>query len=421
MATKTSVNQDGAIRPALRMDQTLLANLTPRQRHILAFLVDGNKSASEISKQLAITPKVLQSEETVIYDEHIKLFGPSLIESALAEKINEAEYELPVNSTELANTLKSSLSKSTNIVNTAVTLAVQDFIANKLTNWFADSDITSDKALMKKLANTVSTPGSSGEQRTLEALNSIPRWDARSTTLSIDDAARILRDETNDFRKAKSFLANQAKCINAFPKFFIEEGENLNKEEKAILEGKVESNSELKAWAATLGEAWVRIGGIKEAKNHKLYQSNWTNYINSIVSKGVDSYTTELISEVDRFLMREDQKENFYRNLGLATTSNRNIANPKPFIQSTLMVDGSQIAIYVDVNASADKLAQMKDDLVFLCAQDALLQKVGVGVSIPENNLSQLIVRFASPKELTNYRRALDAINLNIKKTYEEI
>lgn len=398
-----------------------MANLTPRQRHILAFLVDGNKSASEISKQLAITPKVLQIEEAVIYDEHIKLFGPSLIESALAEKINEAEYELPANSTELANTLKSSLSKSTNIVNTAVTLAVQDFIANKLTNWFADFDITSDKALMKKIANTVSTPGASGEQRTLEALNSIPRWDARSTTLSIEDAARILREETNDFRKAKSFLANQAKCINAFPKFFIEEGENLNKEEKAILEGKVESNSELKAWAATLGEAWVRTGGIKEAKNHKLYQSNWTNYINSIVSKGVDSYTTELISEVDRFLMREDQKENFYRNLGLATTSNRNIANPKPFIQSTLMVDGSQIAIYVDVNASADKLSQMKDDLVFLCAQDALLQKVGVGVSIPENNLSQLIVRFASPKELTNYRRALDAINLNIKKTYEEI
>ena len=421
MATKTSVNQDGTVRAALRMDQALLANLTPRQRQILAFLIDGNKSAADIAKQLGIAPNVLRSEKAVIYDEHTNLFGPSLVEATLAEKVSEAEYELPVDPTELANTLKSSLSKSTNIVNTAVTLAVQDFIASKLTTWFADSDITSDKGLMKKLANTVSTPGASGEQRTLEALTSIPRWETRSTTLTIEDAARILRDETNDFRKAKSYLANQAKCINAFPKFFLEEGKKLTREEKAILQGKVESNSELKAWAATLGEAWVRIGGIKEAKNHKLYKSNWTFYINSIVSKGVDSYTTELISEVDRFLGREDLKENFYQNMGTAATSNRNVANPKPFIQSTLKVDGSQIAIYVDVNASAEKLVQMKDDLIFLCAQDGLLQKIGVEVSIPDTNLSQLIVRFASPKELINYRRALDAINSNIKKTYEEI
>ena len=109
-------------------------------------------------------------------------------------------------------------------------MAVQEFIDQKLNEWFADSTVTSDKALMKKLANSVATPGSSGELRTLDALSSIPRWDSLNKSLSKDDAVRILRDETSDFRKAKSFLANQSKCINAFPKFFLEEEDKLNNE-----------------------------------------------------------------------------------------------------------------------------------------------------------------------------------------------
>jgi hypothetical protein len=420
MATKVSVEGDSSARFALRMDQALLVNLTPRQRQILACLVDG-KSSKDISALLGIAPNTVRREESVIQDEHIKLFGPSVLESLIREKISEVEYELPQDSVELASTLKNSLAKSTNSVSTAVTLAVQEFVNAKLNTWFADSAITSDKGLMKKLANTVSTPGASGEQRTLEALGSIPRWESLSSSLTREDAARILRDETNDFRKAKSYLANQAKCINAFPKFFLEEDHKLERDEKAILEGKVESSSELRAWSATLGAAWVRAGGIKEAKNHKLYQSYWNNFIHVVITRGIDSYTTELIAEVDRFLAREDQKENFYQNLGLATTANRNVVNPKPLLHSTLKVDGTQIAIYVEVKAASAKILQMKDDLVFLCAQDSLLQRLSIEVSLPDNSLPQLVVRFTSPKELTSYRRAIDSINSNIKRAYDEI
>ncbi|CAN2235954.1 helix-turn-helix domain-containing protein [Candidatus Planktophila dulcis] len=420
MATKVSVDGGSSTRFALRMDQALLVNLTPRQRQILACLVDG-KSSKDISALLGIAPNTVRREESVIHDEHIKLFGPSALESLIREKLSEVEYELPQDSVELASTLKNSLAKSTNSVSTAVTLAVQEFVNAKLNTWFADSAITSDKGLMKKLANTVSTPGASGEQRTLEALSSIPRWESLFSSLTREDAARILRDETNDFRKAKSYLANQAKCINAFPKFFLEEDHKLEKDEKVILEGKVESGSELRAWSATLGAAWVRTGGIKEAKNHKLYQSYWNNFINVVITRGIDSYTTELIAEVDRFLSREDQKENFYQNLGLATTANRNIVNPKPILHSTLKVDGTQIAIYVEVKAASAKILQMKDDLVFLCAQDSLLQRLSIEVSLPDSSLPQLVVRFSSPKELTSYRRAIDSINSNIKRAYDEI
>lgn len=418
--SQVSINSESSSRPALRMEQALLARLTPRQRQILAGLVDG-KSANEISSDLGLPPNLVRKDQVIIQDEHDKLFGPSLVESMLRESIGEVEYSLPADAVELASTLKNVLAKNTNTVSAALTFAVQEVVDQKLSEWFGDSSVTSDKALMKKLANCISTSGSGGEQRTLEALSVIPRWDSSSISLSKEDATRILRDETADFRKAKSFLANQAKCINAFPKFFLEEDAKLNKDEKIILDGKIESGSELRAWAATLSEAWVRTGGIKEAKNHKLYQSYWNNFINVAVTRGVDSYVTELISEVDRFLTKENQKASFFQNLGAATTSNRNINNPKPLLHSTLKVEGTQIAIFVDVKAAASKILQMKDDLVFMCAQDPLLQKLSLEVSQPDSSLSQLVVRFISPKELTNYRRAIDSINANIKRSYDEI
>ena len=418
--TKTSTNREAGPRAVLRMDQVLLARLTPRQRQILAGLVD-NKSQNEISADLGIAPNVFRKEQLIIHSEHEKLFGPSLVETMIREAITDADFTLPTNPVELASAIKNSLAKGTNTVSVAVTLAVQEFIDQKLNEWFADSTVTSDKALMKKLANSVATPGSSGELRTLDALSSIPRWDSLNKSLSKDDAVRILRDETSDFRKAKSFLANQSKCINAFPKFFLEEEDKLNKEERAILEGKVESNSELRAWAATLSEAWERTGGIKEAKNHKLYQSYWNSFIQTLVTRGLDSYTQELIAEVDRFLSKEIHKASFSQNLGTASTSTRNISNPRALLHTTLKVDGAQIAIFVDVKASATKVLQMKDDLVFLCAQDSLLQKLSLEVSLPDSSLSQLVVRFISPRDLTSYRRAIDNINANIKRAYDEI
>ena len=88
---------------ALRMDQALLVNLTPRQRQILACLVDG-KSSKDISALLGIAPNTVRREESVIHDEHIKLFGPSVLESLIREKLSEVEYELPQDSVELAST-----------------------------------------------------------------------------------------------------------------------------------------------------------------------------------------------------------------------------------------------------------------------------------------------------------------------------
>jgi hypothetical protein len=74
-----------------------------------------------------------------------------------------------------------------------------------------------------------------------------------------------------------------------------------------------------------------------------------------------------------------------------------------------------------EVKAASAKILQMKDDLVFLCAQDSLLQRLSIEVSLPDNSLPQLIVRFTSPKELTSYRRAIDSINSNIRRAYDEI
>ena len=82
-------------------------------------------------------------------------------------------------------------------------------------------------------------------------------------------------------------------------------------------------------------------------------------------------------------------------------------------------MEGDQIAIHARVEATGMKVLQMKEDFVFLCAQDALLRKLEMEVDVLSEGDSTLIVRFTSPKELVTYRRAIDSINQKIKQAFE--
>jgi len=90
-------------------------------------------------------------------------------------------------------------------------------------------------------------------------------------------------------------------------------------------------------------------------------------------------------------------------------------------LKSALKVEGDHIAVHAQIDSTSDKLNQIKEDVIFMCAQDLLLKKLSLEVSIDEGATSTLIVRFIPPKEHTNYRRAIDAINKHIKASYQSM
>lgn len=407
---------NGSSLPVLRMDQKILERLTNKQRQILAGLVDG-KSTKQISTDLGIAPNVVRTEAARIHDITEEIFGPALSQTSDTNAELDLVYELPTNAVELASRLKNLLASETTNVSNALTLALQDRLADTLTAWFGSNASFYDIILTKKLANSVASSGESGIARTKEALDLITGWNTMPSGLTKAKAVRILKNETADFRTARSYLTNQAKFINAFLKFYLENNDKLSKYESEILDGSIESNSEFRVWSIALRDAWMRNGKITEAKNHKMYQSHWLRFTEILISKGINEYSLELIKNVQNYLENESDKQFFVQNLGKATTLNRNVGVSKPSLQTTLKVEGGRIAIYASAEVVHEKIKQMKEDFVFLSAQDKLLQKLSLEVSISDD---QLVVRFTSPKELTSYRRAIDNINNNIKQAFDQ-
>ncbi len=398
------------------MDQKVLERLTNQQRQVLAGLVDG-KSTSQIATRLGISPNVARSEATRIREIFAELFGPSLSQVSERSAQQDLVYDLPTNPVELASKLRNLLASDTTIVSNALTLALQDRLAETLTSWFGNSSSFYDMSLTKKLANAVASSGESGLARTNEALDLITGWNTLPSGLTKAKAVEILKNDTTDFRTARSYLTNQAKFINAFLKFYLENNDKFSKNESPILERSVESNSEFRAWSVALSDAWKRDGKITEKKNYKMYQSHWLRFTDILMTKGINDYTLELVRSVQDYLQSESDKQLFVRNIGKAATLNRNVGVAKPTLQTTLKVEGDRIAIFAGAEVSGEKIQQMKEDFVFLSAQDKLLQKLSLEVSISDD---QLVVRFTSPKELTSYRRAIDGINKNIKQAFDQ-
>lgn len=329
----------------------------------------------------------------------------------------QLEYSLPTEPAELEMELARLLSKETTKVSEAISLAIQEQVISSINTWFENTPKNLDKSLVKKIANSVASPGSSGEDRTEDALKEISGWESTTPRITPKKAAFVLRSESADYRKAKSFLAHQAKCVNALLKFFRDTEEGLTKHEREILSKSIRTIEEFNKWAETLGNAWIRIGTI-DSKNKKMYQTFWRRFTFLAHQDREDAYSLELTRILQEY-MTESHYEVFIQSLGKATLLNRNVTTIKPALQNTWKIEGDFIAIYANVGANESKLLQMQKDLVFLFSQDQLLRKLNLEVSITNTAGPTLVVRFATPKELTRSRRAIDGINSKIKQTFE--
>ena len=423
MAQTLEVSGTGARQselPALRMETKVLERLTNRQRQILAGLVDG-KSRQELSADLGLSPATIRQDVLVIYGVTLDLFGPGSRQDLEEDKLKEAAYELPSEPHDLANELKNLLTRETTRVSSALTLSLQDRLGKMISEWFNSQEPSRNQAVLKKLANSVTSSGPTGEARTKEALELIPAWESSIKGMSRTQALSIIRSETVDFRKAKSYLNNQAKFINAFLKFYLDEQTQFTSNESRILNNSVSTFAEFRAWSVALSDAWVRSRPDMEAKNHRLYLSYWHKFTNSLITKGLKEYSLELVATVEKYLSSETDKQTFIQNLGSETQVNRSAAILSTSLRSTLKVEGDQISVLVNGIGDMAKFGQMKDDLVFLIAQDSLLNTLKVEVTLTQEDNPILVVSFTSPKELIRYRRAIDSLNEKIKQASEGV
>ena len=337
--------------------------------------------------------------------------------TATPQSERSAEYSLPTAPLKLEKALAGLLARETTKVSDAISLAIQEQVTSFIKSWFTSTPKTLDKSLVKKIANSVASPGSSGEDRTEDALKEIAGWNNTEPKINPRVAAEQLRLELADFRKAKSYLAHQAKCVNAVLKFFRDSEADFSKKEETILWGNIRNLDEFKSWTETLGDVWLRIGPL-DSKNRPMYHSYWNRFTLHVQELRDDAYSLELTRMLKNYL-NESHYDVFIQSLSKATLINRNVGVIKPALQNTLKSEGDFIAIHATIGANEEKLLQMQQDLVFLFSQDQLLRKMNLEVSVTNTPGPTLVIRFATPKELTSTRRAIDGINSKIKQAFE--
>ena len=178
----------------LRMDQQLLDRLSPIERQVLAGLVDG-RSYSEISESAGISPASVRAAFRRIAEFHVELFGPSSASPSTETQQEFVPYELPTNAVELAGYLRTLLGSETRLVSDAITIAIEDSLSQTLRAWLGEVNSSTDLSHLRKLANSVSSLGTVGVDRTRQALDAIARWDSSDNRLSKEQALQILLDE----------------------------------------------------------------------------------------------------------------------------------------------------------------------------------------------------------------------------------
>jgi len=323
---------------------------------------------------------------------------------------------------ELVSNLETLLARETSKVSDALFLSLQEFITLEVSNWFGENPKALTRSVLKKLTNSVATSGASGYERTLEAFSVITSWADSMTLKSAKAASLSIRDSATDFRKAKSYLAHQAKCVNAFLKYWQQEVKEDLAKENPILTKSVKSREDFRNWARSLSEAWVKAGGVNSSKNNAMYQACWNRFIEAVDSGRDDNYSLELIQAINRNYLEEHHQEFFIKHLSNISLVNRNTTAFKTPAQSSMEIEGGIISINSILNLDKKAMNAVKENLAFLCSQESILQQRKLEISVVEmDGTFQLVVSFNAPKELTVFRRTVDLVNKLLKEAQKDL
>jgi hypothetical protein len=321
----------------------------------------------------------------------------------------EAAYSLPQDFDELISHLEGALGRETSRVSEAVSIAIDTLARIYLGKELETAPQNFDKAAIRRLTNALMGTGESGEARTLEALSSIRGLEGR-----MEECQKIstsLRVEVADFRKAKSYLAHQAKCINAFLKFCNKLKTPLSDRERQAIARDISTADEFRAWSSDVSKLWASKGGLASSKNNRMYQNYWETFTNIALDGRDDAYSLKLMNDLMQTYLPSEKFEVVLQNISKASLASRNQSKYKKFFTSKLKLEKGLVTISSPLTEKVQDTFHLREDLVFLLAQNASLAKIDIEVTLFDQPSPELVISFSPPKEMSVNRLAIDAIN----------
>ena len=200
--------------------------------------------------------------------------GDSLTLHLNGSKKFNREILFPVSSEKLVAHLFENIETDTNLVLGGLDSSIEELAQNILTPLASQYKKDLGETPLKKLINSLSATGVIGVQRTEGALNEIFNGALRKEILS--GLASELRSAVDEFRKGKSYVYNQNKCVNSFLNLtLLADGKTY----KDPLARQLKTQESVFAWSEDLINLWKQSKIIQSENSLNTYQNVFKNFI----------------------------------------------------------------------------------------------------------------------------------------------
>ena len=290
---------------------------------------------------------------------------------------------------------------------------LSDRVKAEINSWFKVARLPElDRTLLRKITNSLLSPGLVGQKRTRDALSEI-RFEEQYMTenKNLFEATDFLRNWARDYRSAKGFLDYQYKCVNSFLR--VQKTTN-DDSVRNLLKQDIASISDFKLWQLTLTAYWNKKGLVKENlrtsyKNlfeifmgtfddqlqngmyHSYLDQNWQRYIDSESNSDLEPYDV-IPAEIEPM----NDSETFVE---------KNNTNP---FEVNLRIEGGEIFYHVICNTMSEfQASELRFKIALEISKNKNFDRSGFSVSLIVSEIPTILIRTDAPDDEDSIRNVV--------------
>jgi hypothetical protein len=287
---------------------------------------------------------------------------------------------------------------------------LSDRVKAEINSWFKVARLPElDRTLLRKITNSLLSPGLVGQKRTRDALSEI-RFEEQYMTenKNLFEATDFLRNWSRDYRSAKGFLDYQYKCVNSFLR--VQKTTN-DDSVRNLLKQDIASISDFKMWQLALTHYWNKKGLVKENlrtsyKNlfeifmgtfddqlqngmyHSYLDQNWQRYIDSDSNSDLEIFDV-IPAEIESL----KDSEKFIE---------KNSTNP---FEVNLRIEGGEIFYHVICNTMSEfQASELRFKIALEISKNKNFDRSGFSVSLIVSEIPTILIRTDAPDDEDSIR-----------------
>ena len=334
--------------------------------------------------------------------------------------MNPPIINLPVNGSALIKYLEEVNDYESSKAGEYIKAEMAGLLKTTIHSWFKVPPPELDRALLRKISNSVLAAGNAGLDRTIEALGQLRFEGVPLTSPRTPMGAAVeLREVVRDYRAAKNWLFNQSKCVNSViktPQFFG----SRNPDWQEPASRKISRYQDWLQWRDDLYQLWEQKTKIAERLRGS-YKNNWGIFQATFSEDLMNGqYRLYLQQQIDN-VIHADEMETYIEQV--MDQMAESMLNPKIISGSyelQINIEGSEVFFYIMLNerfAKPGKLNSIKSDLIYQLS--SLIEKASSKLAISEmaTEFPTLCLRMKKPSKKSDF----DAISASISTFCEAL